>query len=73
MARVVVPPAQKPRQENIEFKSILSNLVQLYLKLNRMGEGKDWGLQLSYETLAKVLHLNPVSCPPKLYVLCVCV
>lgn len=57
-----------------EFKASLSNLVQLYFKLSRSkGEGGGLGIQLTDETLAKVLSLNPsIMFQNSACVLCMC-
>lgn len=58
-----------------EFKASLSNLTQLYFKLSgSKGEGGGLGIQLTDETLPKVLSLNPSIMFPKIvHVFCVCV
>lgn len=43
---MVISPTQKLKQEDSEFKANLSNLVQLYFKLNKKkggDKGEGWG------------------------------
>lgn len=56
---MVISPTQKLKQEDSEFKANLSNLVQLYFKLNKKKGGGDKGEGWGYSSV--MTHLEKSS------------